>query len=428
MGLGPAIIISPLIALMRDQVQKLDGYGLTGVEITSENQKEWKQIYKRIANGKYDVIFIAPEKLDNFQFMDELKKWISNISLFVIDEAHCISDWGHDFRPDFRRISRLVRDLSPSTRILATTATANDRVKRDIKHQLANRSLEIETGCLLRENFCIDVMDLPSDEQKINWLERNLPKLLKSGKGIIYCQKVKDTHTVAEQLCNMGFNAKPYNAQMDIDIKHQVVDEFTSGSIDIMVATIAFGMGVDIPDIAFVIHYQQVKGIIEYYQQIGRGGRNVKKVKKMYAITLRGEYDNDTNAWFITHGFPTAKDLNDTIAFIDDNPECSRQDIIDKLNYSVKRADKVLKYLRVDGYIYRKNSRYSLGNREWTCDMTRSRVVSWYRWKEFREFNSFLDSKTCYMKQIRLALDEPHTKAIPNCGKCANCLGKHFFE
>ena len=184
-------------------------------------------------------------------------------------------------------------------------------------------------------------------------------------------------------------------------------------------------MGVDIVNKAFVIHYQQPAGIIAYYQQIGRAGRDRKKVPQAYAIMLVGDEDNDTNIYFITHAFPPAGDLTKAIDFVSDNPECSRQDIMDEYNWKQDKADKILEYLFVDGYLYRKNSRYFRTEREWTCDMKRSRIVSWYRWKEFREFNRFIDSKECYVKQIRNALDDPTAK---KCNRCANCKGYHFFN
>lgn len=431
MGKGPAIIISPLIALMRNQIQSVnkDNFNLNVREITSENEKEWADIYKQIKANKIDAILIAPEKLTNYKFKTELENVLPHVSLLAIDEAHCISDWGHDFRVSFRRIVRFIKELSPDVSILATTATANDRVIRDIKHQLG-KDLEVLRGPMERENIYIDILHMDTDDNKLNWLKKNLPRLIKNGPGIVYCLTVAECKRVAKYLKENGFNAQEYYARIENDLgvkdfKKTIEQNFIDDKYDVIVATIAYGMGVDKKNIAFVVHYQQPAGIIAYYQQIGRAGRDKNLVKSAYAIMLVGDEDNDTNIYFITHAFPTAADLTKAIDYVTDNPECSRQDIMDEFCWNQDKADKIIEYLLVDGYLYRKNSHYFRTEREWTCDMKRSKIVSWYRWKEFREFNKFIDSKECYMKQIRNALDD-HTAR--NCGRCANCIGKHFFE
>lgn len=426
MGKGPAIIISPLIALMRNQIESetVQQTGLVVKEINSENEKEWNSIYTAIKNDEVDAIMIAPEKLNNAKFSTEIKAIIPYISLFVVDEAHCISDWGHDFRVSFRRIVQFVRKLSPKTAILATTATANDRVVRDIKFQLG-KDLEVIRGNMNRENFAIDILRFGNNHGKLLWLERNLPLLTKTGCGIIYCLTVKECKKVAAFLCEKGFNAKAYYARLEPAEKKEIEKEFQQDKIDVLVATIAFGMGVDKKNIAFVVHYQQPAGVIAYYQQIGRAGRSVKAVPVARAIMLVGDDDNETNIYFITHAFPTAENLTKAVDFVTENPGCSRQDMMDEFNWNTDKADKIIEYLLVDAYLYRKNSRYFRTDREWTCDMKRSRIVSGFRWKELREFNRFIDSQDCYMKQIRNSLDDITTE---RCGKCSNCLGRHFYE
>ena len=431
MGRGPAIIISPLIALMRNQIKSVqeNNFNINVREITSENEKEWSEIYGLIKQDKIDAILIAPEKLTNYKFKTELENVLPHVSLLAIDEAHCISDWGHDFRVSFRRIVQFVKELSPEVSILATTATANDRVVRDIRYQLG-KDIEVLRGEMDRENFYIDILNMGTEDNKLNWLKNNLPKLIKHGPGIIYCLTVHECKYVANFLKENGFNAHEYYARIENDLgikdlKKKIEQDFIDDKYDVIVATIAYGMGVDKDNISFVIHYQQPAGIIAYYQQIGRAGRKTDKVPKAYTIMLVGDDDNDTNVYFITHAFPTATELTKTIDYVSENPECSRQDIMDEFKWKQDKADKIIEYLLVDGYIYRKNSRYFRTEREWTCDMKRSRIVSWYRWKEFREFNRFIDSKECYMKQIRNALDDPISK---KCGRCSNCIGKHFFE
>ena len=425
-GKGPAIIISPLIALMRNQIESetVEKTKLVVKEINSENEKEWDEIYRDIKNGTVDAIMIAPEKLSNERFLTELKGIIPLISLFVVDEAHCISDWGHDFRVSFRRIVKFVNKFSPNTAILATTATANDRVVRDIKYQLG-KDLEVIRGNMDRKNFAIDIMRFGNDYGKRCWLKRNLPEITKRGCGIIYCLTVKECQKLADFLIANGFNAKAYYARLDPKEKKDIEQQFYYDKIDILVATIAFGMGVDKKNIAFVIHYQQPAGVIAYYQQIGRAGRNMESIPEAQTIMLVGDDDNDTNIYFITHAFPTAEDLTKCIEYIDANPGCKRQAIMDELDMSLTKIEKVIEYLSVEGYIYRKDSLHYRTARKWTCDMKRSRIVSGFRWKELREFNAFIDSRECYMKQIRNALDDATTET---CGKCYICRGHHFYE
>ena len=425
-GKGPAIIISPLIALMRNQIESetVEKTRLVVKEINTENVEEWDSIYRDIKNGSVDAIMIAPEKLSNERFLAELKGVIPHISLFVVDEAHCISDWGHDFRVSFRRIVKFVNKFSPNTAILATTATANDRVVRDIKYQLG-KDLEVIRGNMDRKNFAIDIMRFGNDYGKRCWLTRNLPEITKRGCGIIYCLTVKDCQKLANFLVANGFNARAYYARLDPTEKQEIEKDFYYDKIDILVATIAFGMGVDKKNIAFVIHYQQPAGVIAYYQQIGRAGRNIESIPEAQTIMLVGDDDNDTNIYFITHAFPTAEDLTQCIEYIDENPGCKRQAIMDELDMSLTKIEKVIEYLSVEGYIYRKDSLHYRTARKWTCDMKRSRIVSGFRWKELKEFNAFIDSSECYMKQIRNALDDVTTET---CGKCYICRGKHFYE
>lgn len=420
MGKGPAIIISPLLALMNNQVDSTKKFGLNVKALNATNQSEWKKIYVDMSLDRLDALIISPERLANEEFMDRLEGYIDKISLFVVDEAHCISDWGHDFRPDFRRIVRMVRRLPKETAVLATTATANDRVVRDIKYQLGS-DLEILRGTMDRENLNIDVINLRSEYNKKKWLVENIPKM--KGVGIIYCLTIRDCEEVTEVLQEYGIEAEIYHSQIDTETKIETEQRFQRNEIKVLVATIAFGMGVDKPDIAFVIHYQQPGNAIAYYQQIGRAGRDIAAVPKAYAIMLVGDNDNSINKYFIMNAFPTENEMNEVIEYITENPGVRRNDIKDALDVGQTWVDKVLKYLLVNGDVYRKNSRYFKTSKEWTCDMKRARIVSWFRWRELRKFNRFVTTKQCYMKFLRDELDDENTEI---CGRCSNCLGHHF--
>lgn len=422
MGKGPAIIISPLLALMHNQIDATKKFGINIKAISSDNQKEWPSIYLQIDLNKVDAIIISPERLGNESFASFLNKNIRKVSLFVVDEAHCISDWGHDFRPDFRRIIRVIRRLPGEVPVLATTATANDRVVRDIKHQLGE-DLEISRGTMERSTLNIDVLTLGSDYRKRSWLLRNIPKF--KGVGIIYCLTVRACEEVTEFLQDQGINAEIYHAQLRPSEKIETENRFQNNEIKVLVATIAFGMGIDKPDIEFVIHYHQPASAIAYYQQIGRAGRDILKVPKAYAILLVGDDDNEINRYFIMNAFPTENEMNSVINLIVDNPGISRNEIMQKLSVGQVWTDKVLKYLLVNGDIDRDSSRYYKTNKEWNCDMKRARIVSWFRWKELRKFNEYIETKQCYMKFLRDELDDNNTTI---CGHCANCLGHHYFE
>lgn len=416
-GKGPTVIVSPLLALMHNQVESAEKYGLVVKQITSDTKKEWDDIYGLIEKNQVDVIFLSPERLGDEVFMEEFSSKIQNISLFAVDEAHCISDWGHDFRPDFRRIVKYVKQLPNGTPVLATTATANNRVLRDIKHQIG-QDLEIQRGSMDRPSIDIDVLRFHHNYEKDNWLYRNINKL--PGTGIIYCLTRKSCEEVAHKLSKYT-TTRVYHAKIPNEDKKIIEEEFQKNKFKVLVATIAFGMGIDKPDIEFVVHYHQPASTVAYYQQIGRAGRNVPK---SYAIALVGDNDNDINSYFLTHAFPTEDQMNIVINYIINNPWCSRQEIMDDLDVSKEWADKVLKYLLVNGDLNKKNSRYVKSSRIWKCDMARARLVSYYRWKELREFNQFIETDKCYLQYIRRELDD---KVAKKCNHCANCCGNHFF-
>ena len=418
MGKGPAIIISPLLALMHNQIDSTEKFNLNVKAISSDTQKEWKAIYSDIKKNRIDAIIISPERLGNEGFISFIEDYLPILSLFVVDEAHCISDWGHDFRPDFRRIIKIIRQLPDGTPVLATTATANDRVVRDIKHQLG-KDLEIMRGTMNRESINIDVLNLGTDDNKIDWIVRNVPKM--EGSGIIYCLTIHDCEELTEILQNYRISCDIYHGRLDPKQKKITEDRFQNNEIKVLVATIAFGMGIDKPDIAFVVHYQQPASAIAYYQQIGRAGRAIDDA---YAILLAGDEDNAINRYFIMNAFPTENEMNKVVECVTECPGISRNEIMEQLDVPQTWADKVIKYLLVNGDIYRKNARYYKTSKEWTCDMKRARIVSWYRWRELRKFNEYIESDSCYMSFIRKELDDTD---VTSCGRCANCIGRHFW-
>ena len=420
MGKGPAIIICPLLALMHNQIESTKDYHLNVKAISSDTKEQWDNVYREIETNSIDAVLISPERLGNEYFSYFIRKYLHKISLFVVDEAHCISDWGHDFRPDFRRIVGIIRQLPKTTPVLATTATANDRVVRDIKYQLG-QDLEIMRGTMDRKSIYIDVLNLGSDTRKQAWLLRNLPRI--PGNGIVYCLTVKDCEGVARYLKANGINAERYHAKLKQKEKRDIEQRFQDNKIKALVATIAFGMGIDKPDIAFVIHYQQPASAIAYYQQIGRAGRGINKA---YAILLAGDEDNYINHFFISNAFPTENQMDEIINCVIQNPGLAKSKIEEHLGVSGENnwVEKGLNYLLVNGDLTRQHYLYYKSEKPWTCDMKRARIVSWYRWNELRKFNEYIETRTCYMKYIRKELDDPN---VENCGRCANCIGCHFW-
>lgn len=211
-GMGATLIISPLLALMRNQIAAADRIGLRAATINSSNQEEWETVQGQLLSNQIDILLVSPERLANENFREQVLLPLSaRIGFFVVDEAHCISDWGHDFRPDYRRIVRILQALPTNISVLATTATANDRVIDDIFAQLGS-NLNIVRGTLTRQSLCLQNISLPSQEARLAWLAEQLPRLPAS--GIIYTLTIRDSEQVAEWLRTQGIDAKTYSGQL----------------------------------------------------------------------------------------------------------------------------------------------------------------------------------------------------------------------
>lgn len=269
-GEGCTIIISPLLSLMRDQLRAIESLGLRAATINSTNQDEWTEVVSGLLHNKIDLLIISPERLGNKKFRDDVMPHMGRIGLFVVDEAHCISDWGHDFRPDYRRIVGILNSLPRGIPVLATTATANDRVVEDIGQQLS-AELEIQRGPLLRESLRLQVLRLESPAERLAWLSAHLVQLPHS--GIIYCLTVRDCDLVAQWLKKYGHAVEPYYSDLDTERKKELERQLLNNEVKALVATVALGMGFDKRDLGFVVHYQRPGSVVAYYQQIGRAGR-----------------------------------------------------------------------------------------------------------------------------------------------------------
>lgn len=422
---GITLIISPLLAFMNNQIDSAQRLGLNIKTINSDNKDEWDNIISDICdNNTVDALIISPERLANSDFVkDCLDKIKNRVNLFVVDEAHCISDWGHDFRPDYRRIVKILQLMPSNVPVLATTATANDRVVNDIVAQLGE-NLVISRGELIRESLAIQVIKLQKKEDRLAWLAENIEKM--PGSGVVYCLTKADCDLVTDWLNENNIKSEKYYADISKEYKAIILDKFQKNEIKVLVATVAFGMGYDKPDIGFVIHFQRPANIVSYYQQIGRAGRGIELA---YAVLLCGEEDEHINQYFINSAFPTEKDMNIVVDFITDNPGKSISEIKGALNIRANRVEKTLKYLTVSDDIYTEDVNrkkcYYKSAKKWKPDLERSEGITAIRYKEMQDMDEFTKQKGCYMKYIAEKLDDVNAKV---CGKCSNCGGLLFDE
>jgi ATP-dependent DNA helicase RecQ len=265
---GLAIVISPLIALMKNQVDQMNAYGVNARFLNSTLSKgEITRLKKDCMNGVVKLLYVAPESLNKEETIEFLKK--VHVAFVAIDEAHCISEWGHDFRPEYRRIKTMIQNLGDMP-VIALTATATPKVQIDIQKNLQMEEADVFISSFNRKNLYYEVR--PKKETK-----KQLIKFLKDHKGksgVIYCLSRKKVEEIAQLLNVNGFKAAPYHAGLDPDVRMRNQDDFLNEEVDIIVATIAFGMGIDKPDVRFVVHYDVPKSLEGYYQETGRSGRD----------------------------------------------------------------------------------------------------------------------------------------------------------
>lgn len=420
MGRGPTIIISPLLSLINNQIESAEKLNLKAITINSTNKDDWDEIEDNIVNNKYDVLFISPERLGNERFLDSvLYKIKDSIGMLVVDEAHCISDWGHDFRPDYKRINRIIKILPPNIPFLATTATANDRVVNDIKSQLGD-DIIISRGPLVRESINIQVIKMNSDTERLAWIYENINKI--DGTGIIYCLTQRDCDIVAGWLNKKGINVESYHAGFTTEERTEKELKLLNNEVKALAATVALGMGFDKPDISFVIHYQRPGNVVAYYQQIGRAGR---AINNSYAILLYGENDDDIIQYFINSAFPTYYEMEKVIDLLENSPTGMRlSDILKEINMKNSRLEKCLKFLQIDGSIYKEKSKYYRSINPWNPDFEHSKKITNIRKQELKSMNYYTKTQECYMEYISKELDDKYAK---QCGKCSNCRGENIF-
>ena len=342
-GAGPALLISPLLALMRNQISAAERMGVRAATINSDNQDEWKAVEAKLRRNEVDILLIAPEKLGNDWFNTEVLAGIAGqISLMVIDEAHCISDWGHDFRPHYRLLERIARTLPANLRLLATTATANDRVMEDLVAVLGP-NMKVLRGDLNRGSLTLQTMRLPSQAARMAWIAQQLNSL--PGHGIIYTLTIRDANQLADWLKAKGFAVEAYTGKTG-DRREELEQALQENRVKALVATTALGMGYDKPDLAFVIHFQMPGSVVAYYQQVGRAGRALKSA---YGVLLSGDEEEGVTDWFIRSAFPTREEVDDVLGALDEAPEgLSIPDLMTCVNMSKGRIEKTITALSLE--------------------------------------------------------------------------------
>lgn len=341
-GGGPALLVSPLLALMRNQIAAAERMGVRAARITSDNKEEWEEVENAIQHNELDILLIHPKRLNNQKFIQDVLSQLGNrVSMLVIDEAHCISDWGHDFMPEYRLIQRLSRNLPEDHRLLATTATANHRVTDDLCDVLGPK-LKVMRGELGRPSLFLQTMRFEHMSERLAWLADHIPEL--DGSGIIYCLTIRDAQRICGWLSGKGISAEAYTGKSDN--RPALEQKLLNNEVKVLVATTALGMGYDKPDLAFVIHFQTPASVVAYYQQVGRAGRALDRA---YGILLSGEEENDINSYFIDSAFPSRTEVNQIVTALSHaEGGLSKPQLCAQLNVRNNRIEKALQLLSLE--------------------------------------------------------------------------------
>ena len=420
-GNGPTLIVSPLLALMRNQLIAAHRLGLDAATINSTNNDEWKNIIARVQTDNVDVLFISPERLANEDFVNNvLLNIASRIGMLVVDEVHCISDWGHDFRPDYRRLSNILHQLPQNLPAIGTTATANDRVIDDIRNLLGG--FAIKRGPLARSSLTLATLRAPSKTARLAWLAENLNGI--AGTGIIYALTTKDAEQVADWLQVNGINAKAYysgaissgfdNAN---DYRVHLEELLERNELKALVATSALGMGYDKPDISFVIHYQAPSSVVTYYQQVGRAGRQIDSA---LGLLMSGSEDGKIVEFFRENAFPNPESVEKILDVLSQYDGLTSYQLQQKLNLSAKKFSSALKFLSVESPspVLKVGSEWHRLPIDYVLDYDKISRLAAQRGMEWREMQSYIAHTGCLMEFLANSLNDPRPE---RCGKCQGC-------
>ncbi len=422
-GRGPTVIVSPLLALMRNQIAAAERAGIRAVTINSTNAEDWGPVHDAIRAGEVDVLLVSPERLNNPGFRDEvLPRLAATCGLLVVDEAHCISDWGHDFRPDYRRIRTLLDELPDGIPVLATTATANERVTGDVAEQLGGlerQDVLVLRGSLDRESLRLGVVRLRTPQQRLGWLADHLAE--QPGSGIVYCLTVAATQEVADYLRSRGHDVAAYSGQTEATERQGLEADLAAGRVKALIATSALGMGFD-ATLGFVVNLGAPSSPVAYYQQVGRAGRGLAPDQQSATVVLLPALeDRDIWAYFASLAFPREELVRQTIEALEaEGRPMSTAALETRVELNRTRLETMLKVLDVDGAVRRVRGGWEATGRAWVYEQERFDRVREAREAEQRAMLAYLETDVCRMRYLREQLDDP---GAGDCGRCDNCGG-----
>ncbi|TFD54721.1 DEAD/DEAH box helicase [Cryobacterium frigoriphilum] len=433
-GAGPTILVSPLLALMRDQVAAAARAGVRAVSINSANPHEWADVMRALQADEVDVLLVSPERLNNPSFRDEqLPALISRVGLLVVDEAHCISDWGHDFRPDYRRLRDLIAQMPAGVPVLATTATANSRVVTDVAEQVgrvapgasthtgAGGTAEVVTirGPLARSSLRLGVLRLPGSRARLSWLLSHLAEL--PGSGIIYTLTVSAAEDTARLLREAGHEVRAYTGQTDTTEREESEGMLKRNEVKALVATSALGMGFDKPDLGFVLHLGAPSSPVAYYQQVGRAGRATENAD---VLLLPGIEDEDIWQYFATSSMPSQNKAESVLnALSEAGAALSTPALEARVDLRRSPLELLLKVLDVDGAVQRVKGGWVATGQPWVYDAERYERIAAARQSEQQAMLQFERTSACRMEFLQRALDDDTAVA---CGRCDNCTSPWY--
>jgi ATP-dependent DNA helicase RecQ len=411
---------------MRNQIAAAERLGLRAYTINSTNRDDWDDVRARLAANEIDLLLISPERLNNPRFRDDmLPLFAATVGLLVIDEAHCISDWGHDFRPDYRRVTDMLAALGDDVAVLGTTATANDRVVGDVLEQLGASGEELRSyrGPLARTSLRLETLELHRPAERLAWLVEHLPAL--EGSGIVYTLTRRDAEQVASFLTANDIAAVAYSGEHDTETRVAIEERLLANQLKAVVATSALGMGYDKADLRFVVHFQAPGSVVSYYQQVGRAGRGVEHAD---VVLLRGGEDKRIQDFFIEQAFPAQERVAAVLAELDAAGDEGRttRELMAVVNLGMTRIEAMLKILDVEGAVRRAGSRWqSIPGRDWHYDGARYAAVTELRRAEQRAMAAFGVDGRCLMRALQEELDGTE---IADCGRCSVCTGPRFAQ
>ena len=419
---GPALIISPLLALMRNQVYSSKNILEMASINSSQNSKENLLAQQRFLANELDMLIVSPERLSNQDFMENiLAPMASKIPLMIVDEAHCISDWGHDFRPDYKRIKNIISNLPSETPLLATTATANERVIKDINHELDSK-IEIMRGELTRSSINLRVKVCPTIEERFAIIATDIESMKSSGMGhagIVYVLTVNDSVRIAKWLSQRGILANAYYAGLDNEEKIKLEQQLIDNEIDVLIATSALSMGFDKPDLGFVYHFQTPQSVVHYYQQVGRAGRAIPQA---FGTCLLGKEDGDIVNFFIKEAYPKREDMTEIVEYLSNVESASIKKIEANINLKPSKIEKCLKILSTleNPPIIQDNSLWKRTVNSLEVDEDKIKELYDLRIKEWKEMIQYVHGKSCLTKYLSKSLGD---EIEEDCGRCSNCIG-----